>query len=529
MIKKFTPFLFVFAALTSYASNIQVTNVSLTSPDVSAGSNNAANFTMLQFDLTWENSWRISSGPSNWDAAWIFMKYRVGTGPWQHAFLNNTGHLTGTGTSATITSGLQNTGNAFNVSTNPAMGVFVHRSADGSGTFTQSGIQVRWNYGANGVTDLSVVDIKVFAIEMVYVPGGVDFNVGGSGGTSAFTSTTINTSSATTAPSGTGSLGGSAGGYPTGQTGPSSDDWPNGYAAFYCMKYEMSQGQYRDFLNVLTRDQQASRVATTITTGTTSVTNRFVMSNNSNRTSRNVIRCDATISASDPIVFYCDLNSNGNGNESADGEFLACNYLSWPDGAAFADWAGLRPMSELEFEKSCRGPLNAVTGEYAWGSTTIAGSNSVTNGGTVNEKSSNASANACYHSNNPGGPVRVGMYAGPSTTRALAGATYYGILDMSGNNWDRTVSLAVAAGKSFTKSVHGDGELTSDGFSTIATWPGLVLGKITSGSGGGARGGAWLTSVGDGHMNVSSRTFANYNDNGGRIQDFGFRAVRTAN
>jgi hypothetical protein len=36
--------------------------------------------------------------------------------------------------------------------------------------------------------------------------------------------------------------------------------------------------------------------------------------------------------------------------------------------AAFADWSGLRPMSELEYEKACRGyNTPAVPNEYAWG------------------------------------------------------------------------------------------------------------------------------------------------------------------
>jgi hypothetical protein len=33
--------------------------------------------------------------------------------------------------------------------------------------------------------------------------------------------------------------------------------------------------------------------------------------------------------------------------------------LSWADGAAFAAWAGLRPMTELEYEKTSRGPMEA--------------------------------------------------------------------------------------------------------------------------------------------------------------------------
>jgi formylglycine-generating enzyme required for sulfatase activity len=42
------------------------------------------------------------------------------------------------------------------------------------------------------------------------------------------------------------------------------------------------------------------------------------------------------------------------------------NILSWFDVAAYLDWAALRPMTELEFEKVCRGPENRIAGEYAW-------------------------------------------------------------------------------------------------------------------------------------------------------------------
>jgi len=519
MIRNFTFFLFVIATLKSYASNIQVTNVSLNSPDVSAGSDNAANFTMLQFDLTWENSWRISSGPSNWDAAWIFMKYRVGTGPWQHAFLNNTDHLTGTGTSPTITPGLQNTGNAFDASTNPAMGVFVHRSADGSGTFTQTGMQLRWNYGANGVTDLSVVDIKVFAIEMVYVPGGVDFNVGWGGGSGAFTSTTINTGVANIAPSGTGSLGGAAGGYPTGRSALGAS-WPNGYDAFYSMKYEITQGLYRDFLNTLTRDQQASRVIGNIASGVTYVTNRFIMSNRSALQSRNGVRVDATIPATDPVTFYCDFNSNGFGNEPADGENIACNYIGWTDGAAFSDWAGLRPMTEMEFEKACRGSLPAVANEYAWGTTTQTGPGVLADEGTASERSSTAVGNSVFRGNS-NGPLRVGMFAGAATTREQAGATYFGIMEMSGSLYD----ICVSYGGSFTRQIHGNGVLTSDGFCDISSWPGYSVSKVSQGGNAIFKGGAWFSVTSSG--TVSERGFLGGNDPF-RIEDSGFRSVRTA-
>jgi hypothetical protein len=50
--------------------------------------------------------------------------------------------------------------------------VFINRSANGSGTLTLNNTGLRWNYGANGVTDNHKVIVKVFAIEMVYVPQG---------------------------------------------------------------------------------------------------------------------------------------------------------------------------------------------------------------------------------------------------------------------------------------------------------------------------------------------------------------------
>jgi len=44
--------------------------------------------------------------------------------------------------------------------------------------------------------------------------------------------------------------------------------------------------------------------------------------------------------------------------------------LSWADGAAYAAWAGLRPMTELEIEKLVRGPREPIPGEVGpsyWG------------------------------------------------------------------------------------------------------------------------------------------------------------------
>jgi len=191
---------------TSKANNLSITNVSLT------GQNTSSDFTLVQFDLSWDNSWRLSSRR---DAAWIFVKYKIG-GVWQHATINyvdgtaaNDGHTQATGSTVETTS--------------DGMGIFIYRDADGNGTNTFTNIQLRWNYGVDGVMDDDIVDIQVFGIEMVYVPTGT-FAAGD--GTNGFTLTTINTGSATTAPSGSGSLGGEAGGYPTSETAPDNDTCP---------------------------------------------------------------------------------------------------------------------------------------------------------------------------------------------------------------------------------------------------------------------------------------------------------------
>jgi hypothetical protein len=60
------------------ANNIAVSNASIVGQNTTAGVNNAANFSLVKFDLSWENSWRTATGPSNWDAAWVFVKFRVG-------------------------------------------------------------------------------------------------------------------------------------------------------------------------------------------------------------------------------------------------------------------------------------------------------------------------------------------------------------------------------------------------------------------------------------------------------------------
>jgi formylglycine-generating enzyme required for sulfatase activity len=478
--------LLMFITIAATANNITISNVSL------SGQNAASKSVKIQFTVSWENSFRVSTGPANWDAAWVFVKYRVakvsgGDAIWRHAVLNTTGQFAPAGS----------------VVTPSAEGALVYRSANGTGTFTVSNAQLGWNYGTHiesGTTDLidddDAIELQVFAIEMVYVPGAVSFNVGGGGGINAFPSTTISTANA--------SLIGS--GYPTGGTNTNAA-FPNGYNAFYCMKYEISQQQYVDFLNTLTYAQQQVRTGTA--PNAAAGTGALV----SNNASRNGIDIKTPgVSATTPAVYACNLDADAIFDEANDGQWLACNFLGWGDLAAYLDWSGLSPMTELEYEKACRGNLPPVPGEYAWGTLNVVQATSIVNPGTSTESYGNVAANACYGmATGVPGPLRVGCFAGAVSSRALSGATYYGIMEMSGNVWERTVTAGTSP--AFT-GLNGNGSLNPNGNADVTAWPANTAGGI------GFRGSAWYYNSAS--MQVSDRVSAAYVsatrslDNGGR-------------
>ncbi len=577
MRKAFFALAFLCLHLSTQANNLSVSNVGTTGQDM------ANDFTLVEFDLSWDNSWRL--GAINRDAAWVFVKFQVGVKDPELSNASSSGTTVtvgstanlrvgmpvvvtaGTGTLAanTVISSITNA-TQFELSAAPSValsnativcrriwehatlnttagnhtapagstievpsdgvGVFLYRSADGDGTFSVSDVQLRWEYGSNGVADDAVLQIQVFAIEMAYVPQG-SFAAGSGGAeNSAFTLTTINTATATTAPSGTGSLGGQAGGYPTGQTAPNVN-WPNGYNAFYCMKYEVSQGQYRDFLNTLTYAQQVSRTinAPSSAAGTAALSN-------ANRNGLD-IQTPGVAATAVPAVYGCNLDGDGNFNESNDGEWIACNFLSWMDGCAFVQWSGLRPMTELEFEKACRGDQLPVANEYAWGTTAIAAAAyTLSNAGAADEgiatNYSTTDGNASYITTDGSldGPLRGGIFSanGSNSGRISAGASYYGIMEMSGNLWERTVSIGNADGRAFT-GLHGNGSLSTAGHATTSAWPGLISGELTGATGGGFRGGVWLSNAT--LIRVSDRTNAANTDTA-RNYARGFRGIRLA-
>jgi formylglycine-generating enzyme required for sulfatase activity len=488
--------MFILVKYGSFANNISVSNISLT------GQNITEHYSMVTFDIQWENSWRTSSSPFNWDAAWVFVKYRIGTGAWLHAWLNNTGHNNPAG--STIATGLLDPSLPFNPTTNPGMGVFIYRNADGTGTFFKTGVQLRWNYGANGLNDNDIVDIYVYAIEHVYVPEG-SFYVGSGGtDTAAFykypTPTNpyhITSEDEITVGISTDNLYYDSSAYGTpysgDQLGPIPAAFPKGYNAFYCMKYEISQQGYVDFLNSLSISQSSCRFYNV------SPWYRY-----------RIIKTSGVYSTSHP--------------------FVACNFQNWADNVAYFDWSGLRPITELEYEKACRGTEPPVPNEYAWGTTAVASSPyTLSNSGATNENIatdySTTLGNASYTLTVPlygsiNGPLRVGIFAGNigNTGRVTAGATYYGIMEMSGNLLEHFVTVGNPAGRSFTGK-HGDGILNSYGNADVTNWPGA------SALGAGFRGGSWVEDVW--LMRVSDRTSGAFAD-ADRYAADGGRGGRTA-
>ena len=193
------------------------------------------------------------------------------------------------------------------------------------------------------------------------------------------------------------------------------------------------------------------------------------------------------------------------------------------DGAAYTDWAGLRPMTELEFEKACRGIATPVAGEFAWGNTTATAANNITNGDAINETTNTSGANASFnYQTNVQGPMRTGVFATGSTTRGQAGSAYYGIMEMSGNLWERTVTVGNATGRAFA-GVHGNGTLSAAGYADISTWPGYIGTEVTGATGSGFRGGSW----GDLERLCVSDRFSAAEVILDRSSNHGFRAVRT--
>ena len=462
----------------------------------------------LSFPLRWDNSWRDQF---NWDAAWVFFKYKSGTGGWNHVNLCAGGHrfTDGSGLPVPFDCMAGNTGSS-------TIGLFVYQSTLDVGNTLEIVCQIKCLKSSLGGLTVEQFQkhegfVLAQAVEMVYVPyGGYYLGDGGCSnrfaGGSDGSPVPIDSEDAITASTATKV-------YPVinGVTGTAQSIaavYPKGYKGFYMMKYEVSQEQWVYFLNTLTYTQQQERVPglSTLKSG------EYIFGSKSTPSNRNGIIVNVESNGSVPVIFANNLNNNDVYSEDGDGKTIACNYLSPGDMLAYCSWAGLRPMSELEYEKACRSsyPEQPIKGEYAWHDNGIAGRlNAVSNSGLRNERSGTANANV--NAGNGFGPVRCGLFATGSSTQQSAGVAFWGGMELSGNVKEMCYNIAYTG---FNGSTMGTGTYNTALWSATPAHFGV--------KGGG------FSSV-DSLLRVSDRTEAGnyFTTVERRDSTVGFRGVRT--
>lgn len=456
----------LFQSQTVKANALVISNTALT------GQNTGNGTWQVRFNITWQNSWRDNI---NWDGVWLFCKFRVGTGPWQHATLSPSGHVSGTGTPIQVQASCDQ------------KGAFITRRDLGNGTVTTSQVELRWNYAADGVLNSDAPDVNIYGMEMVYIPTG-PFTIGDGNGLNSSSSNSFfavsqhlpytidnlmspnisaigNMTNASSNPINNIRIDGDDGIDINLDGVADSTRFPTGFNGFYIMKYKVTQGQYVDFLNTLTYTQQSNRVNSTTNVVGASAADGSSPSINPNRNT--IIVQVAGVNSSTPRVYSTARPDRNN------------NYMNGPDIMAYLDWACLRPMTELEYEKAGRGPLAPVLSERVWGNSSSPNS-SITLVGTENGTETYSGGNLFGFSGsgtvNQGdggtGPVRVGIYATPASfSRLTSGNSYYGVVNLGDNGSEQYVTIGNVAGRSYT-GVLGNGLLNSNGHADVASWPG---------------------------------------------------------
>lgn len=484
-----TCILFVITASLT-ANNITVSNTVLT---LNTPTNN--DYT-VSFDVAWENSWNLDTGPENHDAAWVFVKYRVNGGDWRHMPITSMGATP----FPSYIDILDNTG--------------VMISNGFRGNFAQvnyQNVELIWSPSSPPWNPQDIIDIKVFAIEMVYVPEG-SFYVGDGtdnfaefyeGGTS-LSPFQITSEGEITIGNTVGSLNYIPNLNSSGDgLGPIPATFPKGYDGFYCMKYELSQGQYVEFFNTLPA----------------AVRDDF----------------DPTRTQTGKLGKGTDDELNRNGCSYTGGDLsttlpnVPMNYVNQVQSLAYLDWAGLRPITELEFEKAARGPVFPIPDDHPWGN--ISSSNTANflyaDRGTASARITNLPTNIGnmindLDRNEVNGPHRCGILAASAvnSTRQESGGSYYGIMEMAGNLWERVVTVGTPLGRTYVGN-HGDGTLATDGTANVQGWPDGTQPAF------GIRAGAYVSAAE--RCTISSRRNAAGNRNRADHDYHIFRGIRTYN
>jgi len=500
---------------TASANNLSIKNVSLGSRDPGTKT------LVVKFDVNWNNSWH---NKINHDAVWLTIR------------LNNTQDtITDKKLCRISSAGLNPAGSSVGTDTSLELyvpadknGAFLRRSENGNvKNISTTSAQITIDYSTCGFTDNDQVYASVYGLEMVYVPEGSfyagDFNT---------SNASLNQGSADSNPwhvisenaipvSNQSSSGyryvsaSNTGEFATGASFSIPASFPKGYKSFYVMKYEITEGQWVEFVNSL--GSAAARA------------NRDITDNNHKNSDAVIARNTVSCSGS-PLSCMTER------------PYRAVTFLNWMDLSAFLAWSALRPLTELEFEKIARGPILPVKGEFSWGTTDIIPGSSISGDEDGTETVLDPSANANYGNTtfnggdaNQGpqfknGSLRIGIFALPSSDRQSSGAAYYGVMDLSGNVKERVVTIGNSSGLAFNGQ-QGDGSLTVaagfEGNANVEHWPGYdaTSGRgVTSAIGSGFRGGSWADS--SDFLRISDRTEAALTEVNA-TSTFGGRGART--
>ncbi|WP_291725688.1 SUMF1/EgtB/PvdO family nonheme iron enzyme [Bernardetia sp.] len=491
----------------SFANDVKIENLRITE-------NN-----FLECTVKWENSWffnkeltiisenSTSTAQKDFifkDGVWCFLKIRTNDYKWKHIYLSENDVFINNQDSDTELENVEDKGGFF-------LSSIIREEKNGS---SETSISIRL---PNEIKNqFGVYDIALYAIEMVWVDEGSFFVGDGVHSQNALRKASLENDSTAVKPFlidseneiAVGTAANNLFGNDTEEFPQKNipNTFPKGYDGFWIMKYEINQSQYTDFLNTLTFKQQSNRTANSPESenGTSALTSTLPLRNS----------------------IFIKVKGNQNLNipatyEVREGKYRACNWLSAEDISAFLDWAALRPITELEFEKAARGITHPTKGEFSWGTPYIVDANTIQNDGTENEtvtetaNFADSAGLAPYNSgiefNQLNGVLRNGFGAKGadfSTSefelRLQAGASFWGVLELSGNVWEYCVKTNNTDALSFARNQIGDGTLDENGNANFLSFD-VMQGFIV-------RGGAWDSvtyPVGDFRdLSVSARYYA---------------------